>query len=183
MDKLQKLQKELKVNKGQYNSFGKYNFRSLEDILEALKKIETDLVPTSMTEPIQVGNKIFIKATVMLTDKADPEKMYFSEAYTELPDSRKGMAAEQNTGACISYALKYSWGQLLCLDDTKDADTRAPSDNVEDKKKLESDVLNAIMAMEENARQAFVAKHKVKSADIPKYSIDELKELLVLAGK
>lgn len=193
MDKLKALQQKLVVPKGQYNNFGKYKYRSLEDILEALKKVDTDLVPLSSTEPVEIGGKLFIKATVYLVsnnsfevgDDGDEEitTELYSTAYAELPESRKGMSADQNTGACISYALKYAWGQLLCLDDSKDADSRAPSDNVDEKSQLINEVIKVISSIPEQKRSAFCEKHQIKSEMLKKLNVDELKEILVLTNK
>lgn len=180
--KLRELQKELHVPKNQFNKFGGYSFRSLEDILEALKKCETDLVPHAKTEPVSISDKVFIKATVILTD-SETSEFVFSESHVELPHARKGMSSDQSTGAAISYALKYAWGQLLCIDDVKDADTRPLEDSANEKKQLINEVVKVVSSMKEEDRKSFCGKYQIKSEMLKTLSIDELKEILVLARK
>jgi hypothetical protein len=122
MDALQKIQAELKAPKGQYNSFGKYAYRSAEDILEAvkplLKKNKAELILSD--EIVEVGGRIYVKATAMLN--ADGEKAVVN-AYAREPEQKKGMDESQITGTASSYARKYALNGLFLIDDTKDADT------------------------------------------------------------
>lgn len=120
--KLIKIQSELKAPKGQYNSFGKYNYRSAEDILEAAKPLNAKhgLLLTLTDEPIFIGNRHYIKATATLTDE---ESTLSVSAYARESESKKGMDHSQITGTASSYARKYALNGLYLIDDTKDADT------------------------------------------------------------
>lgn len=125
--KLQKIQEELKAPKGQYNSFGKYHYRSCEDILEAVKplaaKYNCVVVLSDTVE--QIGNRYYIKSTARIidTDCDLIENSISASAIAREADDKKGMDAAQITGSCSSYARKYALNGLFCIDDTKDADT------------------------------------------------------------
>lgn len=116
------IQHKLKAPKGQYNSFGKYNYRSCEDILEGVKPLlkEHDLALLIDDEIVQIGERYYIKATAKITDGRE---IVSATAYAREPDTKKGMDESQITGATSSYARKYALNALLCIDDTKDADT------------------------------------------------------------
>lgn len=123
-EKLMQVQSELKAPKNQYNSFGKYNYRSCEDILEGVKplllKVKATL--TISDEIVQVADRIYVKATSTFTDIENGETITNS-AYAREANDKKGMDESQVTGATSSYARKYCLNGLLCIDDTKDADT------------------------------------------------------------
>lgn len=116
------VQGALKAPKGQWNGFGKYAYRSCEDILEAVKPLLTrhGLVLTVGDEVAQVGDRIYIRATATLTDG---ERSVSNSALAREPLDKKGMDASQVTGMASSYARKYALNGLLCIDDAKDADT------------------------------------------------------------
>lgn len=116
------IQHKLKAPKGQYNSFGKYNYRSCEDILEGVKPLlkEHDLALLIDDEIVQIGERYYVKATAKITDGRE---IVSATAYAREPDTKKGMDESQITGATSSYARKYALNALLCIDDTKDADT------------------------------------------------------------
>lgn len=116
------IQHKLKAPKGQYNSFGKYNYRSCEDILEGVKPLlkEHNLALLINDEIIQIGERYYVKATARITDGRE---IVSATAYAREPDTKKGMDESQITGATSSYARKYALNALLCIDDTKDADT------------------------------------------------------------
>ena len=116
------IQHKLKAPKGQYNSFGKYNYRSCEDILEGVKPLlkEHDLALLIDEEIVQIGERYYVKATAKITDGRE---CVSATAYAREPDTKKGMDESQITGATSSYARKYALNALLCIDDTKDADT------------------------------------------------------------
>lgn len=124
LEKLNKIQCELKANKGQYNSFGKYKYRSCEDILEAVKPLlkETKTTLTINDEVVLIGDRYYVKATAILTD-IETKETYSNSAYAREEENKKGMDASQVTGATSSYARKYALNGLLCIDDTKDNDT------------------------------------------------------------
>lgn len=122
MSKLQEIQHRLKAPKGQYNSFGKYKYRSCEDILEAVKPIlnEVGCSLTLSDEVVLIGDRYYIKATAKLTGSDTNET---ATAYAREDLDKKGMDGSQITGTASSYARKYALNGLFCIDDTKDADT------------------------------------------------------------
>jgi len=119
--KLVKIQKELKAPKNQRNAFGKYNYRSCEDILEAVKPLANseDCVVTVSDEVVMVGERVYVKATAMITDGGNEIK---TTALAREPEQQKGMNEAQITGSASSYARKYALNGLFAIDDTKDAD-------------------------------------------------------------
>ena len=125
-DKLLAIQAELKAPKGQYNSFGKYNYRSCEDILEAVKplcKAHNALVMISDVLEC-INGRFYVKAEATFVDTETSENVYVS-AYAREADGKKGMDESQVTGTASSYARKYALNGLFCIDDAKDADTDA----------------------------------------------------------
>jgi hypothetical protein len=121
IEKLVKVQNELKAPKSQYNSFGKYSYRNAEDIFEAAKPIcfKYGLFLSISDEVIEVGGALFVESTATITDG---EKSFNVKAQAGLDLNRKGMDKAQASGASSSYARKYALGGLFLLDDTKDAD-------------------------------------------------------------
>ena len=117
---LSKIQKELKAPKGQFNKFGKYNYRNCEDILEAVKEHLNGLTLTLSDEMVMLGDRFYIKATAELRSDVSSVSVcgWAREAIT-----KKGMDEAQITGAASSYARKYALNGLFCIDDTKDADS------------------------------------------------------------
>lgn len=134
--KLLNIQSVLKCAKSQYNSFGKYNYRSCEDILEAAKPIVhgAQCVLTVSDEIVFVGDRFYIKATATLVDCETGETVK-NTAFAREEESKKGMDGSQITGTASSYARKYCLNGLFCLDDTKDADTNEYHNVVERKQK------------------------------------------------
>lgn len=122
VDKLMRIQAKLKAPKGQRNTFGNYNYRSCEDILEAVKPLlaEEGCTLTLSDEIELIGDRYYIKATATL--KADKEEIQVS-AYAREEQAKKGMDSAQVTGATSSYARKYALNGLFCIDDNKDPDT------------------------------------------------------------
>lgn len=116
------IQNELKAPKNQWNDYGKYNYRSCEDILEGLKptlkKYEVNLYLTD--EIVVIGDRYYVKATARLTNKEG--NIIENTAYAREALDQKGMASMQITGATSSYARKYALNGLFLIDDTKDAD-------------------------------------------------------------
>ena len=119
-------QAELKAPKNQYNSFGKYNYRSCEDILEAAKPINKKhgLVLLLTDKPVCIGQRYYIEATARLYD-IESEQFIEATASAREADTKKGMDDSQVTGTASSYARKYALNGLYNIDDTKDADTDA----------------------------------------------------------
>lgn len=121
MIKLVAVQAALKAPKGQFNSFGGYKYRSCEDILEAVKPLllEQGLQLTITDEPVEVGGRIYIKATATVTDGSETATV---SGYAREAETKKGMDESQITGTASSYARKYALNGLFLIDDTKDAD-------------------------------------------------------------
>jgi len=116
-----KVQSELKAPKGQYNSFGKYSYRSAEDILEAVKPLlsKNGLSMTISDQVIEVGGLTFINASVKVSDGTDSVT---ASAQAGIDPNRKGMDIAQSFGSSSSYARKYALNGMFLIDDTKDAD-------------------------------------------------------------
>ena len=124
VEKLTKIQKELKAPKNQYNSFGKYKYRSTEDILEGLKPLLDGCTITINDEIVEVAGRIYVKATAHLHDAIDLDYAISVSAFAREPGEQKGMNQAQITGSASSYARKYALNGLFLIDDTKDADTQ-----------------------------------------------------------
>ena len=120
------IQSDLNAPKGQYNSFGKYHYRSAEDILTGVKPLLKGLLLRINDEIVQVGDRYYVKATAKITDGRESVE---ASAFAREPLQKKGMDESQITGATSSYARKYALNGLLGIDDVKDADTQAPADN------------------------------------------------------
>jgi hypothetical protein len=120
--KLIKIQSTLNAPKGQFNSFGKYNYRSCEDVMGALKPLlaADGLFQLVRDEVVMIGNRYYVKATVTVTDGTDSTA---STALAREDEMKKGMDGAQVTGAASSYARKYALNGLWNIDDSKDADT------------------------------------------------------------
>ena len=119
---LSEIQLKLKAPKGQWNGFGKYKYRSCEDILEAVKPLLKNAILTITDEMVEVGGKVYVKATTIL--KVIDGGQVQTTAYARESETRKGMDDSQITGATSSYARKYALNGLLLIDDNKDADTQ-----------------------------------------------------------
>ena len=119
--KLNTIQQQLKAPKGQTNNFGKYKYRSCEDILEAVKPHlgECSLV---VSDDITVhAERVYVKATATLLDE-NSHVIASATGLAREPQTKKGMDESQITGAASSYARKYALNGLFAIDDTKDAD-------------------------------------------------------------
>lgn len=119
--KLAEIQNLVKAPKSNFNSFGKYKYRSKEDILESVKQVVNPLgfSITVQDEVVVLGNRFYIKATAILTDG---KERYEATGWAREAEQKKGMDESQITGATASYAGKYALGNLFALDDTKDQD-------------------------------------------------------------
>ncbi len=120
--KLLNVQRDLKAPKGQFNNFGKYKYRSAEDILEAVKPLNAreGILLTISDEPMFIGDWHYIKATASITDGRDT---HIVTAFARESQAKKGMDDSQITGTASSYARKYALNGMYLIDDTKDADT------------------------------------------------------------
>ena len=151
-NKLVAVQGELKAHKSQRNDFGGFNYRSCEDILEALKPLlkKYELRLTISDDIVQIGERVYVKATTQLTDGTEIEgkgmAVVITTAYARESLEKKGMDAAQITGAASSYARKYALNGLFCIDDTADADTK---DNNEKKAKPKAETQACIKDINE----------------------------------
>ena len=127
------IQSQLKAPKNQHNNFGNYNYRSCEDILEAVKPLlyDTNCILTISDEVVQVANRVYVKATAKLRTPSGEE--FKNTAFAREEENKKGMDASQVTGSTSSYARKYALNGLFCIDDTKDADALNTSKEYTDK--------------------------------------------------
>ncbi|NYB73884.1 ERF family protein [Sedimentibacter hydroxybenzoicus DSM 7310] len=122
-NKLLNVQAELKAPKGQYNTFGKYKYRSCENILEAVKPLlkKEGLVLQLHDQLIKEGERFYVQAIATLVDVETTEKTSVS-AFAREEETKKGMDGSQITGAASSYARKYALNGLFCIDDNSDSD-------------------------------------------------------------
>ena len=123
-EKLMHIQNELKCPKDQFNSFGKYHYRSTESILEGLKPLLLKHKATLIIsdEIVQVGDRCYVKATAELVDAEKETEIIISTSYAREEETKKGMDSSQITGSASSYARKYALNGLFAIDDTKDSD-------------------------------------------------------------
>lgn len=160
-----KIQAELKAPKNQTNAFGKYKYRSAEDIIEAVKPIlcKYGCALIISDEVVQVGDRIYVKATATITGEQSTSVC----GWAREEETKKGMDAAQITGACSSYARKYALNGLFAIDDTKDADaTNNHSDEITEEDKMYLITLLENTAYDENtkARQAEkISKYTTKT--------------------
>lgn len=122
MEKLIKIQSELKAPKGNYNSFGKFHYRNCEDILEAVKPLLANekCTLTLSDEIVAIADKVYVRATATISDG---KEQHSTSAYARESENKKGMDESQMTGTASSYARKYALNGLFLIDDTKDVDT------------------------------------------------------------
>jgi hypothetical protein len=120
-EKLSSIQAELKAKKSKFNSFGRYNYRSAEDILEALKPyLIKHKVTVTINETLQdIGGMLIMNSTAMISDGVDKIE---AVAVVAVDMDQKGMNAPQKFGSASSYAKKYALGNLFLIDDTADSD-------------------------------------------------------------
>ena len=118
--RLAEIQRTLNAPKNQYNSFGKYKYRSCEDILEGVKPLLNGLFLSISDEVVLIGDRYYVKATATITDG---DVSHTATALAREEESKKGMDSAQVTGATSSYARKYCLNGLFGIDDSKDADT------------------------------------------------------------
>lgn len=178
---LTEIQNELKAPKNQYNSFGKYKYRSCEDILEALKPLLLKHKATLIIndEIQETGTRVYVKA--ICTFVVGDEKIQ-TTAYAREEKSKKGMDGSQVTGASSSYARKYALNGLFLIDDTKDADTdefKEQSKNKQEnksKQELTKEQINILYSMA--SEKGFTQKdiQNVISKSFNKRSVTELSQ-------
>lgn len=119
LEKVAHIQQSLIAPKNQYNNFGKYKYRTCEDILESVKPLLGNLILLLTDEPVIIGDRFYIKSVAKITDG---EKELLSISYARESMEKKGMDSAQVTGSTASYSRKYALGGLLLVDDGKDMD-------------------------------------------------------------
>ena len=144
IERLGEIQQQLKAPKNQYNSFGKYKYRSCEDIMEAVKPLLNGLVLNLTDEVKEVCGSAYIESTAMITDG---NKVQAVKASAGIDINRKGMDIAQSFGSSSSYARKYALNGLFLIDDTKDADSTNTHGKTKEKKKLNAANFKAALEM------------------------------------
>ena len=171
-DYLIAIQSELKAPKNQFNSFGKYKYRSAEDILEAvkplLKKYGCYLTITETTS--EIAGYLVLNSKVSISDG---ETNMSVEAQAGINPERKGMDIAQSFGSSSSYAKKYALGNLFLLDDTKDADSNKVNEPIAKKEKLDEVKFKAMLkALEDGKAEAVKEK-------LPNYILSKSQEGII----
>ena len=193
-EKLLKAQVELKAPKGQYNSFGKYKYRSCEDILEALKPVldKLKLALFISDEIVEVGGSYkvskkeetvesegrkYVKATITLVNIEKPDEIIKTSALAREEETKKGMDGSQITGASSSYARKYALNGMFMIDDTKDSDstnTHGKDETKTDEEKKQA-FLNSKEGMIERLKES-LSSDKLSKV-LGAYNVNELWEM------
>ena len=180
--KLLKVQEQLRVSKGQWNKFGKYYFRSCEDILEAVKPLlaEVGAIITLEDNIIQIGDRYYIQVTTKFIDIETGENIS-NTALAREEDTKKGMDASQITGTASSYARKYALNGLLLIDDTKDADTNEYKKNMQSETESNDQVVENTIKQEESetidANESLLENAKTYILPVGKYKGKTLEEI------
>ena len=178
-EKLLKAQVELKAPKVQYNSFGKYKYRSCEDILEALKPVLDKLKLTLFIKDdvIEVNTRNYVKATIILVNTEKPDEIIETSALAREEETKKGMDGSQITGASSSYARKYALNGMFMIDDTKDSDstnTHGKDETKTDEEKKQA-FLNSKEGMIERLKES-LSSDKLSKV-LGAYNVNELWEM------
>lgn len=129
--KLAEIQSKIKAPKGQFNNFGKYKYRSAEDIVEAVKPVINPMGFSLVLsdEMMEIGNRIYVKATATVSNG---DETFSATGWAREEETKKGMDGSQITGAASSYARKYALNGLFAIDDTKDSDATNKHDDDHD---------------------------------------------------
>jgi len=175
-ERLLKVQSELKAPKNQRNNFGKYNYRSCEDILEAVKPLlaKHGLLITIADQVHEAGNYMYVESTVMVSYEGD---RLASTAQAGIDPNRKGMDIAQSFGSSSSYARKYALNGMFLIDDTKDADATNTHGNVTKtvtKKKLTAAIKKKMLEAVKNGQKDAVVARLVDY----EVSEDEMKSII-----
>lgn len=177
VEKIIKVQSTLKAPKNQRNNFGNYNYRSCEDILEAVKPLlaENGLILTISDDMVMLGNRFYVKAEATITDG---ENKITNTAFAREEETKKGMDASQITGAASSYARKYALNGLFCIDDTKDADATNTHGKEEPAKKEPVSANDALVL-----KQVAACKKSIEAHGQYQYGDVDHKKVLDFANK
>jgi hypothetical protein len=159
--KLAAVQSALKAPKSQFNAFGKYKYRSCEDIVESVKPLlkQNGLLLTMNDEIALIGDRFYIKATATIIDTADGNSISVS-AFAREEESKKGMDGSQVTGASSSYARKYALNGLFAIDDNKDSDSTNTHGNEQPEE----------LKPTKSPRELLIAKLNEKGIDVKAYA-------------
>lgn len=173
-EKLLKAQVELKAPKGQYNSFGKYKYRSCEDILEALKPVldKFKLTLFIKDDVIEVNGRNYVKTVITLVNIEKPDEFIETSALAREEREKKGMDGSQITGASSSYARKYALNGMFMIDDTKDSDSTNTHGKEEHKQDRVQEFLNSRDGMIERLNEN-LSSDKLKRM-LTAYKVEEL---------
>ncbi len=168
-EKLSNIQQKIKAPKNLYNSFGKYNYRNAESILEAFKPFESEYkVALIISDDITiVGDRIYVQATAILMDCESSEQVS-SKAFARESIDKKGMDDSQITGAASSYARKYALNGLFLLDDTKDSDTDENRNECNERQKKNQKEIEKRIAAKRKEIEDICQKHNLKPETICK---------------
>lgn len=168
MEKLAKIQKELKANKDLYNKFGGYAYRSAESILESVKPLLDGATLILTDDIVLVGDRFYIKATAIFQDG---DFVQSTTAYAREPESKKGMDESQITGTASSYARKYALNGLFCIDDAKDADTDEHKQEIDNTpKSTVEEVMAGMQYMTlDNCKKFYAKAIDLYGKDTPEY--------------
>jgi hypothetical protein len=177
MSVLSKIQKELKVGKGKWNDFSKFNYRTCSDILEAVKPLLPDGYSVILNDKvILVGDRFYIEATATLNG----EQSFSCTALAREPVVKKGMDEAQVTGTASSYARKYALSGLFAIDDSEDVD--AKENPVEDVKTVseiqQSTMVDLLDATQSDHKKFCMAMGIATLADLPEASYEKALGLL-----
>lgn len=180
-EKLIKAQIELKAPKGQYNGFGKYKYRSCEDILEALKPVldKLKLVLFIKDEVIEVNTRFYIKAIITLVNIEKADEIIETSALAREQEEKRGYDASQITGSSSSYARKYALNGLFAVDDTKDNDTSDSKiergNRAEEERKKVQEYLNSRPGMVERLTEYLTGEKLEKTLN--HFGVKEIDEM------
>mgnify|MGYP001774027251 CR=1 FL=1 len=178
LKKLLIVQQNISVPKGQRNEFGKFNYRSCEDILEQARPLCNDngLVIKLTDKIVNIENRFYVEATASVID-VDSGEVFFTTAYAREADEKRGMDSSQVTGASSSYARKYALAGLFSLDDNKDADTM-DNTSQEDKDKVLKSICRTIRANKiDNGLVTKIIENKYRKFNSKQLTLSELKDL------
>jgi len=178
LKKLSLIQSELKAPKKRFNSFGKYAYRSCEDILNTVKPLilKHDLTLILNDELVFIGDRFYIKATASLMDGS--EKVITASGFAREEDAKKGMDSAQITGSVSSYARKYALNAMFLIDDSEDSDVS----NIGEKQPISDEDIDSISKINnvDELRTFWNNNQKkyAKNGDFTKLVTDRKKELL-----